>query len=204
MKSHSGAWRIKSGRTVYETAWVRIREYDAVAPTGAPAHYGMVSFRNLAVGVLPLDTDGSTWLVGQDRFVLGQYSWEVPEGGCPLHESPDDTAKRELAEETRLQARQWWPLFSEMHLSNSTTDERAFAWICWGLSDCEEHKQDDTEKLTLRRLPVGEAVQMAVNGQISDALSVVILLKADHLWRQGKLPEEAALAFAAGQIDRSS
>ncbi|MFC7291703.1 NUDIX domain-containing protein [Hirschia litorea] len=193
-------WKIKSSQTKYENAWIRMGEYKAVAPTGVDATYGLVSFKNLAVGMLALEADGSTYLVGQHRFALGQYSWEVPEGGGPMNEDPILTAKRELSEEIHMQAREWMTLFTNMHLSNSVTDERAFGYIATGLSPCHAHAADDVEALQIWRLPVGQAVQMVVKGQITDALSLAILLKADHLWRTGQLPENIADAFAAGQI----
>ncbi len=193
-------WTIKSLRTQYETPWIKVGEYKAIAPTGVDATYGVVSFKNLAVGMLPLEANGITYLVGQHRFSLGQYSWEVPEGGGPLNEEPIHTAKRELSEEINKQAQHWYPLFENLHLSNSVTDERAFGYIASGLSQCHEHMQDDVEDLAIWALPVGQAVQMVVNGQITDALSLAILLKADHLWRTGQLPENIADAFAAGQI----
>ena len=194
------SWRINSARTVYENPWLRLREYDATAPTGAPASYGLVSFRNLAVGVLPLEPDGTTWLVGQMRFTFGQYSWELPEGGCPVDSDPFDTAERELSEETGMKASGWLPLMENVHLSNSVTDERAFAWLCWDLSPCDAHAADDVEDLALRRVPVGQAVHMAVNGEITDAFSLAMLLKADHLWRTGQLSAQADAAFKAGQV----
>lgn len=193
-------WRIHSARTRYENPWIRLREYEATAPTGAPAVYGLVSFRNHAVGVLPLEADGATWLVGQSRFTMGRYSWELPEGGCSVDADPFDAAVRELSEETNLKAAHWLPLLENLHLSNSVTDERGFAWICWGLSPCDAHEADDVEDLALRRLPVGEAVQMAVSGEITDAFTLAMLLKADHLWRTGRLPQAAAAAFEAGRI----
>ncbi len=196
----SQGWRIRSGRTVFETPWMRVRSYDVTAPTGFESSYGLVSFRNIAVGMLPLEADGTTWLVGQHRFSVGQYGWEVPEGGCPINTDPFDTAVRELSEETGLKAGEWHPLLANLHLSNSVTDERAFAWLAWDLSPCDAYKPDETEVLKLRRLPVGEAVHMAVNGEITDAFSLAILLKADHLWRTGQLPAPAAAAFAAGQV----
>lgn len=196
----SKGWRIKSSTSKYKTNWMHVAEYEALAPTGVDAVYGLVKFQNLAVGVLPLDEDGMTYLVGQHRFALGQYSWEVPEGGCPYNEKPIIAAKRELSEEVRLKASDWISLFSDLHLSNSVTDERAFGYVACGLSPCEEHVADDVEELAIWQLPVGQAVQMVVNGEISDALSLAILLKADHLWRRGLLPEHVAKAFEAGQI----
>ncbi len=198
--SSDAGWRINSSQTKYDTPWIRVAEYEAVAPTGVPATYGVVVFKNLAVGVLPLDADGMTYLVGQYRFSVGQYSWELPEGGCPVDEDPILSAKRELSEEVQLKANNWLPLFSNVHLSNSVSDERAFAYIAWGLSKCNEHAADDVEQLKIWKMPVGQAVQMVVNGEISDGFSLAILLKADHLWRAGKLPVEVAKAFEAGQV----
>lgn len=196
----AGGWGIRSAQTVYETPWFRVNEYDAVAPTGKAAMYGLVSFKNLAVGILPLEDDGTTYLVGQHRFTMGRYSWELPEGGGALDDDPILAGKRELIEETGLQAEHWTQILDNMHMSNSTTDERAFAYLAWGLSSCTDLAPDDTEDLTLRRVPVGEAVHMAVRGEITDGFSLVILLKADHLWRTGQLSEEAAKRFSAGQV----
>jgi 8-oxo-dGTP pyrophosphatase MutT (NUDIX family) len=160
----------------------------------------MVNFKNLAIAMLPLFEDGTTILIGQHRFALGQYSWEIPEGGGPMNEDPLITAKRELSEEANLQAESWWPLFDNVHLSNSSTDERSFAFLAWGLSPCDAHKLDDVEDLKVCRVPVGQAVQMVVNGEISDGLALAVLLKADHLWRTKRLPEAAMRAFDNGQI----
>ncbi len=196
----SKGWRIRSSTTKYQTNWINVAEYEAIAPTGVEAVYGIVKLQNLAVGVLPLTDDGMTYLVGQHRFSIGQYSWEVPEGGCPMNSDPLEAAKRELSEEVQMKATSWSSLFSDMHMSNSVTDERAFGYVAFGLSPCEEHAADDVEELAIWQLPVGQAVQMVVNGEISDALSLAILLKADHLWRRGLLPEHVAKAFEAGQI----
>ncbi len=185
-------WAIREGRTVYENRWIRVREYQAVAPTGAPALYGLVHMKNLALGVVPIDDEGCTFLVGQARFTFGRYSWELPEGGGPVEAPPLDGAVRELAEETGLQAANWLPLLADVHLSNSVTDERSYAWIAWGLSPSEDTEKDDSEELELRRVPFQQAVAMAVSGEITDGFTLVMLLKADHLARTGALPEALA------------
>ena len=183
-------WRIKSVRTVYNNKWIAVREYQAVAPTGADAVYGLVHPHNLAIGVLPIDAKGHTYLVGQERFTLGRYSWELPEGGGPEDLPPLESAQRELAEECRLKADNWLPLFGDVHLGNSLTDERAYAFIAWNLSADTNFPPDCSEELSLRRVPFAEAVKMAVSGEITDGFSLVMLLKADHLLRTGGLPSE--------------
>lgn len=185
-------WRIKSVRTVYSNRWIAVREYQAVAPTGADALYGLVHMKNLALGVLPIDEQGNTVLVGQERFPFGRYSWELPEGGGDENLPPIEGAQRELAEECGLKAEHWLPLVSDMHMSNSVTDERAYAFIAWGLSPDTRFAADSSEELSVRRVPFAEAVKMAISGEITDAFSLVMLLKADHLLRTGGLPSELA------------
>jgi 8-oxo-dGTP pyrophosphatase MutT (NUDIX family) len=139
--------------------------------------------------VLPIDEQGRTILVGQQRFVFGRYSWELPEGGGALDQPPLEGAQRELSEEAGLKAAHWAPLFSDVHLSNSVTDERAYAFLAWGLSPDTTWEKDPSEDLAVRHVPFAEAVRMAVSGEIDDAFSLVMLLKADHLARTGALPE---------------
>lgn len=183
-------WRIKSARTVYSNRWITVREYETVAPTGADALYGLVHMHNLALGVLPIDQDGCTVLVGQQRFPFGRYSWELPEGGGPPYQSPLEGVQRELSEEAGLRAEHWLELISDMHMSNSVTDERAYAFIAWGLSPDDSHVKDSSEELSVRRVPFAEALKMADSGAITDAFTLVMLYKADHLLRTGGLPPE--------------
>ena len=183
-------WRIKSVRTAYTNKWITVREYQAVAPTGADALYGLVHPHNLALGVLPIDAAGNTVLVGQQRFPFGRYSWELPEGGGPEDLPPLEGAQRELSEECGLKAENWLPLFGDVHLGNSLTDERAYAFMAWNLSPETRFAPDSSEELSLRRVPFADAVKMAVSGEITDAFSLVMLLKADHLLRTGGLPSE--------------
>jgi 8-oxo-dGTP pyrophosphatase MutT (NUDIX family) len=189
MTAEPRRWTIRSGRTVFETKWIAVRDYDAVAPTGAPAPYGAVHMKHLALGVLPIDDQGRTILVGQQRFMFGRYSWELPEGGGALDRPPLEGAQRELSEEAGLKAAHWAPLLSDVHLSNSVTDERAYAFLAWGLSPDASWEKDAVEDLAVRYVPFAEAVRMAVSGEINDAFSLVMLLKADHLARTGALPE---------------
>lgn len=191
-------WRIRSARTVYSNKWITVREYQTVAPTGADALYGLVHMHNLALGVLPIDHEGKTILVGQERFPFGRYSWELPEGGGSPEVSPLEGAQRELSEEAGLKADNWLPLVADMHMSNSVTDERAFAFIAWGLSPDSRFSRDSSEELSVRRVSFAEALKMAVSGEITDAFTLVMLFKADHLLRTGALPRELAELLLAG------
>jgi 8-oxo-dGTP pyrophosphatase MutT (NUDIX family) len=190
-------WRIKSARTVYTNKWIVVREYQTVAPTGADALYGLVHPHNLALGILPIDDAGNTILVGQERFPFGRYSWELPEGGGPENAPPLEGAQRELSEECGLRAENWLELVSDMHMSNSITDERAYAFLAWNLAPDATYARDSSEELSVRRVPFAEAVKMAASGEITDAFSLVMLLKADHLLRTGGLPSELARLMRA-------
>ena len=167
-------WTKLAMKRVYENAWIEVREDHVINPGGGENQYGHVHFKNLAVGILPLDEDGYTWLVGQTRYTLGAYSWELPEGGAPCGENPLDAAKRELQEETGLVARNWQELM-RLHTSNSVTDEAAIVYVATGLT-AGEPCFGETEDLSIRRLTIDEAVQMACSGEITDAISVAALL----------------------------
>ena len=144
-------------------------------------------FKQRAVGIVPLDDEGCTWLVGQWRYTLDAWSWEIPEGGAPAGEPALDAARRELAEETGLAAARWTPLL-ELHTSNSVTDEHAVAYLARGLTPGPD-APDETERLALRRVPLDEAVDMVLDGRITDALAMAALMKVQLLRSRGELPE---------------
>jgi 8-oxo-dGTP pyrophosphatase MutT (NUDIX family) len=150
-------------------------------PAGKPGIYGKVHFKNTAISVVPIDSEGFTYLVGQYRYTLNEYSWEVPEGGCSIEsgESTLDAAKRELLEETGLMASEWTKL-GEVYLSNSVSDEKAVMYVAQNLSQ-HQACPEETELLKIRRLPLNEAIEMAKNGEMTDALSVLTLLKIPAL-----------------------
>ena len=193
MRSEGTPWRFRAERLVYQNRWITLREFDAVAPTGAQTIYGVVGYKNLAVGVLPIHDDGSIVLVGQHRFPLKDYTWEIPEGGVPLAEDPLEGAKRELREEAGLEASDW-RLVLRFQLSNSVSDERGFGYIATGLRSVPA-EPDATESLALARVPFAEALEQAVHGGIQDMMSVAILLRAYHMAREGELPEDLAMAM---------
>jgi 8-oxo-dGTP pyrophosphatase MutT (NUDIX family) len=189
LRPHGVPWKRGAERVVYESPWIRVSHHDATAPTGRPAQYGLVSFKNVAIAVLPLHDDGSLTLVGQNRFPAMDYSWELPEGGSPLDEDPLEGARRELAEETGLKAAEWRKVL-ELQLSNSVTDERAIGYLAFGLSEADEAwHADDTEALVLVRVPFREALEAALAGHMADALTVAMLLRAYHMAREGGLPD---------------
>ena len=146
--------------------------------------YGVVHFKNKAIGVLPIDGEGFTWLVGQYRYPLHQYSWEIPEGGCPEGEDPLDAAQRELKEETGFEARQW-RLLGEAHLSNSVSDEAALFYLATDLVPGPP-QPEGTEKLELRRFPFAEALRMAQTGEITDSLSLIAIMQYALMMKDAK------------------
>jgi 8-oxo-dGTP pyrophosphatase MutT (NUDIX family) len=178
-------WIITGEKAIYSNRWISITEYDVINPSGSKGIYGKVHFKNLAIGILPLDEEMNTWLVGQYRFVPDQYSWEIPEGGAPIGEDPLEGAKRELREETGLVAREWKPLLA-MHLSNSVSDEYAVVYMASGLTQ-EEAQPEETEQLVIRKLPFEEAYKMVETGEITDSISVAALTKLKLLLAEGKL-----------------
>lgn len=175
MPSPDNPWTTHSTRQVYENPWIRVTESEVTNPRGNPGIYGVVHFKNRAVGVVPIDDEGHTWLVGQFRYTLGSYEWEIPEGGCPEGESTLDAARRELREETGLVAEDYRLLLDDLALSNSVSDERATIYVATGLS-LGEAAPEETEELCVRRLPLSEAVAMVKRGEITDSISVIALL----------------------------
>jgi 8-oxo-dGTP pyrophosphatase MutT (NUDIX family) len=180
-----GPWSVVSSKDQYENRWIRVTHHDVITPAGEAGIYGAVHFKNLAVGIVAIDAEQHTFLVGQYRFTLKEYSWEIPEGGGVLGADPRESAARELAEETGLRAARWQRLV-ECDLSNSISDERAIAFLAWDLTQGEA-APDSTEELTLRRVPLVDAFKMVASGEIRDVLSVAALQAVHLLHLQGRL-----------------
>ena len=169
------SWKKHSTRVVYENPWMQVCEDRVTNPGGGQNDYGHIRFKNIAVAILAIDDNEQTWLVGQDRYTLGQYSWELPMGGSPIGVDPLDGARRELSEETGLEARSWTELM-RLHPSNSITDELGIVYLATDLTQGEPNPEE-SENITVRRVSVDEAVNMAIEGQITDAISVAALLR---------------------------
>lgn len=176
MISEENPWITHRTRPVYENPWIRVTESEVTNPTGGRGIYGVVHFKNRAIGVIPVDDEGCTWLVGQYRYALNSYEWEIPEGGCPEGESPLAAAQRELREETGLLAGHYRVLSDNLALSNSVSDERATIFVATGLTQVEA-APEETEALRVRRLPLSEAIEMVKRGEITDSVSVIGLLR---------------------------
>ncbi len=168
-------WTILSEKELYNNPWIRVDEFQVLNPAGKPGIYGKVHFKNLAIGILALDDQKNTWLVGQYRFPLNEYSWEIPEGGCPLGTDPLESAKRELLEETGISAANWKEI-QRMHLSNSVSDELAIIYLAQGLS-FGVAEPEETEQLQIKKVRFEEAYQMVLDGKITDSISVAAILK---------------------------
>lgn len=167
-------WKRLESRVVFDNPWITVREDRVINPGGGRNDYGHVHFKNRAVAILPLDDAGNTWLVGQDRYTLGAWSWELPMGGAPVDEDPLQAARRELREETGLTAGRWREIM-RLHISNSITDEAGIVFIAEELSQGEP-AFEETENIEIRKLPVADAIEMVRRGEITDVISVAALL----------------------------
>ncbi|MDF2436490.1 MAG: mismatch repair protein MutT [Bacteroidota bacterium] len=178
-------WTTLTSEKVYESPWIGITKHDVLNPNGNPGTYSVVHFKNIAIGILPLDKDYNTYIVGQYRYPINRYSWEIPEGGGQLHVPPLDSAKRELHEETGISAAKWTKI-QELHLSNSASDEFGILYVAQDLSFGESEPEDD-EKLEIKKLHFNELYKMVENGEITDSLSVMAVLKVKLMMLEGKI-----------------
>lgn len=172
------SWRKLGSRKVFDNPWFSVFEERVIGPGGNEHDYGVVRFKNVAVAIVPLDEQRNTWLVGQERYTLGSYSWELPMGGAPEGEEPLAAARRELREETGLAARRWTEIM-RLHTSNSVTDEQGIVFVAEELEEGEADFDDD-EDLVIRKVPLAEALAMVDRGEITDAISVAAILQVSR------------------------
>jgi len=172
-------WQTLRKKPIYQNPWITVEEHDVINPAGKEGIYGQVSFKNYALGIIPIDGKGYTWLVGQYRYTLNEYSWEIPMGGGPVGVDLLESAKRELKEETGITAAKWQKI-TRIHTSNSVTDEVGFVFLAQDLT-FGDTEFEETEKITVQKLPLSEAIEMVMDGRITDSISVAGLLLAEKI-----------------------
>ncbi len=191
----NGPWTINAERTVFDNPWISVEDHAVVHPDGSDGEYGVVRFKNLAIGILPVDANGDVWLVGQHRYPHDKHSWELPEGGGPIGVDPLVSAKRELEEETGLTARQWQQI-SDCDVSNSVTDERAVCFLAYDLV-AGEAAPEPSEALTIKRVKFASLLDMVLAGEITDSLTIIMTLTAHTLALRGLAPDPISKHLAS-------
>ena len=182
MENARGNWTILKQKEVYDNPWINVSEYDVINPGGNSSIYGQVHYKNLAIGIIPIDQHGNIHLVGQFRFVLNAYSLEIPEGGGALDIDPLISAQRELKEETGLVANKWEKII-EMHLSNSVSDEFCIVYLATDLIEGVADPED-TEELESIVIPFEEAYKKVIDFEITDAITVAAILRLKIMFNE--------------------
>jgi 8-oxo-dGTP pyrophosphatase MutT (NUDIX family) len=180
-----GDWRTISSKGIYENPWIEVSHHEVLNPSGNKGIYGVVHFRNKAIGIVAVDDRLNIILVGQDRYPLQAYSWEIPEGGCPIGEDHLAAAKRELKEETGLEATHWEPL-CKFHLSNSVTDEEGELFLAKNLTEGPPNPEE-TERISLKKISLDEALKQIDQGEITDAITIMGIYKLALMRANGQL-----------------
>ncbi|MEM1136763.1 MAG: NUDIX hydrolase [Bacteroidota bacterium] len=172
-------WITLKTKDIYQNPWIHVTESEVVNPNGGRGIYGKVHLRSKALAIIPVDEAMNTWLVGQYRFTLDEYSWEIPMGGGKLNDNVLYAAQRELKEETGIKANKWTQIM-RIHTSNSVTDEEGFIFLAEELTQGTP-ENDPTEKLEIKKIQLEAAIEMVMNGEITDAISIAGLLKAGKI-----------------------
>ncbi|MEM7258135.1 MAG: NUDIX hydrolase [Pseudomonadota bacterium] len=178
-------WKTIESEQIYDNPWIHVREDKVVNPGGGEGIYGVVHFKNTAIGIIPLDDEQNTWIVGQHRYPLDEYSWEIPMGGAPAGTTPLEGGMRELREETGISAARWHELM-KIHTSNSVTDEIGYVFVATDLS-FGEWAPEESEELIVRRIPFVDAVDMVLNNSITDGISIAAILRLNVALNSGEL-----------------
>jgi 8-oxo-dGTP pyrophosphatase MutT (NUDIX family) len=179
MDKHKNPWKTLKSELKYDNAWIKVVENKVINPSGGEGIYGVVHYKNTAVAIIPLDKKGNTYLIGQYRYTLDSFEWEIPMGGGRKDTDNLISAQRELLEETGIVAKQWDNIL-ETQVSNSVSDEVSITYVARNLS-FQQAIPEETEELYIKKLPLKEAVQMALNGEIRDVISIASLLKLNYL-----------------------
>lgn len=179
-------WTTLGGEVAFENAHFRVRDDRVIDAAGRTSRYATVAMRKQGVAVLPVDAAGRTVLVGQWRYALGAWRWELPKGGAEPGEDPLRCARRELEEEANLRAR-GWAAIARLDQSAAIVRSTVHGFLAWDVEP-RAGTPDPQEVLELRALPFAEAVELVLAGEVSDSVSSVLLLKAEALRRRGALP----------------
>lgn len=182
-KTEKNTWKTLKSEVKFDTPWISVSKHEVINPAGNPGQYGVVNFKNIAIGILPLDKDLNTWIVGQWRYPLEQYSWEIIEGGGPHGIDPVESAKRELKEETGILAQKYTEI-SRIHTSNSVTDEYGIIYLAQNLS-FSESEPEESEDLQVKKVSFNTALEMVMDGRITDSISMAAILKTKILLDKG-------------------
>lgn len=185
MNTEINPWSIKGKRMIYDNPWITVIEHQVVTPSGADSIYTTVEYKHLAIGIVPLDEQYNTWIVGQWRFPVNQYSWEIPEGGGKMSESPLQAAQRELLEECGLVAKQWDEVM-QFNTSNSVATEKAIIFLARQLQITYACPEPD-EILQVKKIPFEELYQKVMDGRVSDSLTIAAVLKIKCMMHEGKV-----------------
>ena len=169
-------WKTLSTRAIYKNPWIAVREDKVITPGGKEGIYGVVETR-AATGVIAVTPELEVFMVGQYRYPVNEYSWEIVEGGSDIGEDPATAAKRELKEEAGVISSEFIQLGPEVHLSNCFSSEKAFFYLARGLT-LVESEPESTEVLQVKKIPLVECLKMAERGEIKDAMSIIGLQRA--------------------------
>lgn len=175
LPARENPWITHTSEKIYDSPWIGLTKHDVTNPNGHPGTYSVVHFKNLAIGVVVLDEENNTYIVGQWRYPLHQYTWEIPEGGGDPNVEPIESAKRELLEETGITAKKWTQILT-MHLSNSASDEYCILFLAEDL-ELGEAKPEEDEDIEVMKIPFEELYDRVIDGEITDSLTVAGVLR---------------------------
>ena len=180
-------WKVLQEEVRLSCPYFDVRQ-DLVSHAGRPARaYHSIRMKHRGVCVLPVDQQGLVTLVGQYRYVLGRYTWELPAGGAPIGADQLAIAQKELKEECGYRARYWLRVIGG-DVSGGTLDGHSSGYIAWELEEGEPQPEAE-ESLSLRKVPLSEAVELALQGEVTSLISISVLLAAQLRAVRGALPD---------------